>query len=382
MKILYLFESFLPRDFNSQTLSPGELRVIASQNMVKRVIGLGPEGKSFYDLKTKNPSKTKIEEKITLLRFKSAYPYYLRFIPLFLNAYKLLKNEKFAIIHAESPHISGIAAVLLKKIFKTKIAVEYHASYDSIFQYRLKFIPVKLKSFVFWKLCDWVFHNADLILANSRTYADMLMLRYPQAKIFHYNPAVIPPQNLPQKRENKNIGFLGRLYPDKGAIYLLKAINLIKDELKKLDWKLKIAGEGPEENILKEYIVQHKLNGLVNLVGTQDRWEFLAQVSILVNPTIVKAALEMVIAEAAALSIPTVCFGDASYPETAIDQETGFKAENKDSKDLAKKILILVKSQKLRDQMGKNAYRYYFENYTFGIQVKNLSLAYHSIGLQ
>ena len=381
MNVLFLFESNLPSSYHNKTLSPGELRVIAAQKQVEKVIALGPFGKSFYNIKAEKEIKSESENKISLVRFKTIFPYYFKFIPLFFHALNIINKEKIDLIHAESPHISGIAAVILKKIFKIKIAVEYRASYDEIFQYHFKFIPLKIKSFIFWKVCNWVFGNADLILANSQTYASILQKRYPKFENVHfYNPGVKLPKQVTSTKKKKIIGFLGRLYPDKGAIYLLKAINLISKELSKLGWKVELAGDGPEKNRLQEYIINHQLNKIVSLVGTQDRWSFLSKISILVNPTIVQAALEMVNIEAAALKIPTICFGNKLIPETVRHQQTGIKIKNKDFQNLAWQIKFLVNHHQQINKMGNEAAYLYKQQYTYIHQVMNLRQAYRSIG--
>ena len=59
--------------------------------------------------------------------------YYFSWISLFWNGYKLHKKHHFDVIHAESPHISGIAAVMLGKLFHIKIIVEYRVSYRNNF---------------------------------------------------------------------------------------------------------------------------------------------------------------------------------------------------------------------------------------------------------
>jgi len=380
MNVLFLFESPLPSSYHSQTLAPGELRVIAAQKWVKKVIALGPSGKTFYEI---NPAKkflTPIEKKIKLIRFKTIFPYYLMFIPLFLQAQKIIQSEKIDLIHAESPHISGIAAAILKKIYKIKIAVEYRASYDEIFQYRFKLIPSTIKSFMFWRVSNWVFSNSDLILANSQTYASRLQKRYPKFEnVYFYNPGVLFPKQMPPAKKKKVVGFLGRLYPDKGAIYLLKAINLISSELIKSGWKVEIAGDGPEKKMLQNYIIQNHLQYLVSLVGTKNRWDFLSEISILVNPNIILNALEMVNIEAAALKIPTICFGNKEIPETVIDQQTGIKVNNLNIMQLSKEILSLAKNKQKCLVMGNYAQNYYLKKYTLKKQINNLEKAFNSI---
>jgi len=147
-------------------------------------------------------------------------------------------------------------------------------------------------------------------------------------------------------------------------------------------WSLEIAGDGPDKENLKSYIKDHKLQSLVRLLGTQDRWQFLAKTKILVNPNIISNALEMVNVEAATLSIPVICFGDQQIPETVIHLQTGIKVPNLDTKAMAQAILKLISDDKLRVKLGRGAYQHYQSHYTFAKQTANLTNAYKTISLK
>ncbi len=380
MKVLFLFESILPKTYHSQTIAPGELRVIAAQPTVDHVYAMGRAGKSFYDIDPKSIKKTKLEDKISIVPisgFSSSKWYYVTGIILFVHALLFLKKHKIDLIHAESPHISGPFAILLGKLCKVPVCIEYRASYDEIIPYRIPWIPYELKLRLYVLLEKWVFSRCAAVLANSKTYEIKLKKLYPYINICNYTSGVrLPDVHKKKGNSSLTIGFIGRLYPDKGPLYALKAIHSIKSTMRKTGAKFLVAGEGPLESEIKTYIQQHSLSDIVDILGTQDRWKFLLKCDLLVNTTIVKAALEMVIAEAAAVQIPCVSFGDSTYPETVIDQVTGYKVKNKDFVELGNMVKKLIYNHDLRHKMGRAAYQHYKNNYTYEQQVEKLSKVY------
>lgn len=384
MNVLFLFESILPSNYHKDTISPGELRVIASQQNVKKIFALGRSGKSFYDAPSKQIFKTKLEDKINLIhihKFASNTWYYLSGFLILPKAISIIKNHKIDLIHAESPHITGITAIILKKIYKIPVIIEYRTSYQEVIKHRFPLIPYNFKILLFEKITFFAFTNSNLILANSQTYAKQIKSQYKILNVYFYNPGVTLPKKHPIRLDKVNsitIGFIGRHYSDKGLIYLLKAIKIIKAKSQVLNISFKIAGEGPNTLEARQYATKHDLSN-VKFVGTQNKWQFFSQIDIHINTTIVKAALEMVNVESAAMKIPTICFGNNIYPETVIHNQTGLKVPNKNENLLAKAIIKLANDSKLRKQLGENAYTLYQKHYTFQKQVDNLTKAYNHL---
>ena len=383
MNVLYLYESILPDQFTKDTLFLGEVRVIAAQPNVKKIFVLGRSGQGFYDIKKNKSTKGPLEKKVKLIHFKgfenNAWYYFLGPI-IFYYAFRFLKTHHIDLIQTESPHISGPPAIILGKIFKIPVISEYRASYDFIVDYRLKWVPSQVKLKIFHWLCSWVFNNCVYILANSKTYASQLKKQYKLNNISYFNAGAHPP-SVKQKNKKRpiTVGFLGRLYPDKGPKYFLQAISINQEKFTNANAQFILAGKGPEKPSLIAYANQKKLNDLVSFVGQQERWDFFSQIDILVNPNIIFNALEMVNYEAASQGIPVVCFGDKTYPETVKHNYSGIKVPNRNSKQLSNNVLKLILDNKLRQEYSKNAIKFYNKNYTFNKQVMLLQKTYQSI---
>ena len=177
MNILFLYESILPDNFYKDTLFLGEARVMSAQPYVKNIFVLGRSGTSFYDKKNTKSVKTKLEKKVKLIHYSkfenNLWYYFLTPIILF-NALSFIRKNKIDLIQAESPHISGPAAIILGKIFNIKTAIEVRVSYHEVLKNRLKLIPNNIKKTVYDLVSNFVFSQASILIGNTKTYADIL----------------------------------------------------------------------------------------------------------------------------------------------------------------------------------------------------------------
>lgn len=382
MRVLFLFESVLPVKFHRQTASPGELRVIAAQQAVTKVVALGRKGVSFYDPPSESVVKTELEKKILIERFTwpgNLIGYYFSWIGLLWYGFSLCRKYRFSVIHAESPHVSGIAAIVLGKLFGIKVIVEYRVSYENLIQFRYK-QPIRyyLNSIFTW-VCRFVFKNAWGVAANSRTYMHELKARYTLKNVFHYAPGCILPSFNPRFRKKvRTIGFLGRMYSEKGGMDFLKMIFLGQEWFRSNGITFLMAGDGPQHSDFVQYITKKQITDLVSLVGTVERWSFLKKIDILINTTLVASALEMVIVEAASFGISVVAYGNDGYPETVDHGKTGIIVTTGSVQDLLSSVKFLVTNRPVYESMRDQAI-IFSKKYSFASQVEQVKNMYHRL---
>ncbi len=121
----------------------------------------------------------------------------------------------------------------------------------------------------------------------------------------------------------------------------------------KLDFPLKIAGEGHETENLKK--IAKKLGGKVEFVGNVGRDEL---VELYQNCSFFISASKwegfgLIFLEAAACGKPSIGYRACAIPEVVLNGETGLLAKNYN--DLVKNVKRLTEDKNLRKTLGKNA---------------------------
>ena len=157
------------------------------------------------------------------------------------------------------------------------------------------------------------------------------------------------------KEDGNSILFFGRIYKYKGLEYLIKAEPLITKEVP--DAKIIIAGTG--ENFKKyENMMVNKDNFIVynRYIPYKEGAELFQRCSVVVLPYI-EASQSAVVITAYGFKKAVVVTDVGAIPEIVEDGITGFIVPPKNPDALADAIVKLLTDEKLRKQMGANAYK-------------------------
>ncbi|MBT9145304.1 MAG: Spore coat protein SA [candidate division WS2 bacterium] len=154
--------------------------------------------------------------------------------------------------------------------------------------------------------------------------------------------------------EKPDIFFVNNLQKLKGVDILIKAIPIVKRSTPHLIGY--IAGTGPQEKELKLLVKKLNLEHHIKFLGfisDEEKYQYYKACKTVVVPSrwdCQPAALF----DAAASGKPVIA-SDMSNPGIVEDGATGFIFESENVKDLADKIITLLKDEKLREEMGKSA---------------------------
>ncbi|MGV3095804.1 MULTISPECIES: glycosyltransferase family 4 protein [Staphylococcus] len=164
-------------------------------------------------------------------------------------------------------------------------------------------------------------------------------------------PNIIRPIKNDTHKENI-IMSAGRLEFEKGFDILIESIRRIQDDLKRLNFKVEIYGDGQERESLQQLIDQHHLNDLITLyAATQQLNTKLAKSKITVVPSR-NEGFGMVVLEAMAQDNIVISFKDTLGPASIIThQVNGYLAHYGDASSLAKYIDIAMNHIDDADQM-------------------------------
>tara|TARA_Y100000310_G_scaffold315547_1_gene366228 strand:+ start:391 stop:1572 length:1182 start_codon:yes stop_codon:yes gene_type:complete len=282
----------------------------------------------------------------------------------FLKSNKLLLENNIELIHSHWLIPQGFIGVILKLIYNKPLIVTIHGS---------GFLPLKNKQFR--KLQDFILYNANVITINSLTAKRELINRFPnlnQDKIklipMGIDLNIFKPTSINNK--DTNILFVGRIVEQKGLKYLIKAIKKINDK----NIKLLIIGKGPYINNLKQLIKSLNIENQVEFLGSKNQKEIshyynLADIFVLPSVTTKTGteALGLVLVEAMACKTPVIGSSSGGIKDIIKDNETGLIFQEKNSDELANKILEILNNNQLKNKIINNGFKFSKNNFDWKI---------------
>jgi glycosyltransferase involved in cell wall biosynthesis len=210
----------------------------------------------------------------------------------------------------------------------------------------------------------WERKCADEIIVHGERLKQQMIEEYhlPSEKVhaIHIGEHEVAPFKKYEREDiKKEVGnlvlFFGRIWEYKGLEYLIKAEPLITKEVPNA--KILIAGEGEDFKRYEQMMGDRRENFIIHnyRVSYKEGAELFQRCSIVVLPYI-EASQSGVVPTAYGFKKPVVVTDVGSIPEVVDNEKTGFIVPPRDSEALAEKIIKLLKDEKLRKEMGENAY--------------------------
>ena len=263
---------------------------------------------------------------------------------------KVLKKEKFDVLHFHNCGFPSTFQIL--EWSKALNILTFHANLEK--SAWLKSFPGFL--YIFNKLVQWkidgVIGVAPLNLKTFKYYRGPKTVIPNGIDLNEFNPEV---PRLKKFCDNKiNILFLGRIEKRKGLIYLLKAFKILNKKFSSL--RLIIVGEGPLKIYCRKWAEKNKLKNVIfeKVIAQKEVPSYYKTADIYCSPAIFGESFGIVLIEAMAVGTPVVAFANKGY-KGVLEKGKGerFLVKPRDYKTLAKKLELLIKSEKLRKKMGK-----------------------------
>ena len=204
---------------------------------------------------------------------------------------------------------------------------------------------------------------SNAIIVHGKKLREQMIIKYrlPAEKIYsvHIGEHEVAPFKVferPEITEDKNsILFFGRIYEYKGLEYLIKSEPMITEKVP--GCKIIIAGQGENFEKYDNMIGTRKEHFIIynHLISYKDGAELFQRSSVVVLPY-VEASQSGVIPTAYSFKKPVVVTNVGSIPEVVDDGKTGLIVPPRDSRALAEAIIIILNDDKLRKEMGENAF--------------------------
>ncbi len=295
-----------------------------------------------------------------------------------LRLYKLLKKNKYHIIHL---HLEGSTTlgVIIGRLFGVpKIVVTIHALKEQL--------PYWVyPTFAF--LARWV---DRFILEDRIALHQLLQLNVKRSKTLHIPIGIDILEESPLNnqfisiRQECNIPpecplilNIARFHVRKGQDYLLRAMSQVIKEIP--DTRLIIVGHGTELNKLKHLAkVLNLERHVMFLVNRSDLSNFFIASDLFVNSTL-DEGMGVVIYQAMTCDKAVVAFNAGSINEVVVNGETGILVPVKDYKALAAGIVKLLKDNKLRIKYGRAGKKRIEAHFQLKDMVKKYEDVYYSL---
>ncbi|MFT7251620.1 MAG: glycosyltransferase involved in cell wall biosynthesis [Flavobacterium sp.] len=318
---IYNFRTPLLRDLQSDG---HEIHAVASEDAYADK--LLNEGFYFEAISLNNNSTNPIEDLKTIIRY---YRIYKKIKPDII-CHNAIKPNIYGTIAAgilgipTINNISGLGTLFIKKSLSTRIAK---------LLYR---ISQRKASKVFFQNND----DLQLFLKNKLITKDKCKL-IPGSGV---DTSKFVPVKKTHPKDCFKFLFVGRLLYDKGIREYIDAIKIIKTNYKNIEFQIL----GPIYSNNATAISQENLNdwiaaGLINYLGeTDDVLKYMVAVDCLVLPSY-REGLSKVLIEGSSVALPIITTNVPGCKDVVIDNETGFLCEVKNSKDLADKMIKMIK---------------------------------------
>lgn len=159
----------------------------------------------------------------------------------------------------------------------------------------------------------------------------------------------------------------------KGVRYLLDAMPLVLQAHPKA--RLTIVGQGPDEAELRGIVVSRGLQDAVRMTGAIENTglpELYQSAEIIIFPSIVDQmgdteGFGLVLVEALGCECAAIASNLPAVHDIIIDQQTGLFVQQKNSRQLAEKIIYLLDNPAVQQALGRAGRRYVLERYDWTI---------------
>jgi len=263
-------------------------------------------------------------------------------ISAFFFSLRLMRKNKYDLIHTHFIFPTGVTAYFLKKIKKIPLVITAHGS--DVPGYN----PDRFRAMHRFLGTAWrrIAAEADALTCPSR-FLKKLITDNLKAEV-EVIPNGFDAGTFREPPKEKKILILTRMFKRKGIQYFLEALKGMDT-----DWEINIAGDGPYLNALKAQAnsIRHPVNFL-GLVKDRDLKDLYETSSIYVFPS-EREDFPVVLLEAMSAGDAVITTNTAGSPEVVGD--AAILVKPKDPGAIREALDLLINDSALRDEYGRKA---------------------------
>jgi glycosyltransferase involved in cell wall biosynthesis len=177
--------------------------------------------------------------------------------------------------------------------------------------------------------------------------------------------------------EQKVVGVIGRLSPEKGQLIFLKAMEKVVRSCPNLI--ALIVGEGQDQAMLQDYCRENRLSDCVVFAGYQKNiGDYYQILDLLVLPSL-SEGLPNTVLEAMAFGIPVLATSVGGVPEVIEKEENGILVPPNDPQALADRMIELLRDDILRREIGSKGKSSLHPRFAPDHRVRQIIDLYHNL---
>jgi len=325
---------------------------------------------------------------VKLITISKRQPLLMRFLKYSIALLKASKNAD--IIYAQNSVTAGLPSIIVKYIRKIPIILNFaeNEAWKRAIQLQFtnespeKFLqnPIsnfKIRFIIF--LQKWVLNHASQITVSSTALANLISSAYHvPSKLIKVNYNVSETKQILPFETNVipyQIITIGRLVKWAHIDKIIHTINSLKQKFPNI--RLLIAGEGPQENELKQIIFDLNLSKYVVFLGRiskAENWYLLKASHIYIHlyDSVYEDFPNTIISSFLAKT-PIIVNNITKINEIISNEENGLVVNLKNEKELSEKITLLFNDNNLKNKIINNADKILNEKFSWESHIKILN---------
>ena len=174
------------------------------------------------------------------------------------------------------------------------------------------------------------------------------------------------------------LGIAARIEPEKGHIFLIEAMRLLR--AKGVACHLKITGDGTDRLLLERTVCEYQLSDSVEFVGwVEDVAAFLAGIDIFLVPSIDSEGLPTTILEAMSAGRLVVATDVGGAAEAIVDLKTGVIVQPRDASSIADAIEKISANRDSARLIAQNARLAVNEKFSMHKMIQTIESVYDKV---
>ena len=308
---------------------------------------------------------------------------------------KILRSEQFDAVHIHDLPLC-INAKYIRTKFKVKVVADMHENYPYLVAEQPYMNTLFAKLFLskkkwFQKEKEWLLHTNAIVCVADEMKARLNKVLDQKINI-HVVPNTLnfdtflstqnPVAGLNERfAGNFKVVYIGGFDPVRGLEYLLEATKKLSNKIPNL--KVILVGDGISKSFLKELLSNLEIENYVSFEGWQPSHSVQAYIEIADICVIPHIKLEQTdnsspnkLFQYMYFKKPVISSNCVSLERIISQENCGLVFENRNSDDLAKKILELHNNPNLKEELGNNGFKAVSNKYNWDATVKDLFTIY------